>query len=374
MGRSGTMVRQLANFDAFIPKLLPPEPPLKFDDEMNLLLSEASLALGRLSGLTSIVSDPNLFVYIFVRKEALLSSQIEGTQCSLEDVLSPEIDKEDKRDDIEEVSNYVMAMNQGLDGLSRLPVCTRLIKEIHELLMKGVRGDRKTPGQFRTSQNWIGPSGSTLNTATFVPPPAEIVDECIGELEKFIHNEDGLPPLIKVALVHAQFETIHPFLDGNGRLGRLLITFLLCYWNVLDSPLLYISYYLKEHKSEYYAKLMNTRVKGDWESWIKFFLRAVKESAEISNNVAINIFNIHKKDRSRLLSIRHSSFSAQVFEEFCKNPILTSSFLMSNMKNSTKPKLQRSFNLLEKIGIIKEVSGRKRNKKYVYEEYLMTLL
>lgn len=374
MGRSGSLVKQPTNYTAFIPKHLPPDPPLIYDDELNLLLSEASLALGKLAGLTAIVSDPNLFIYIFVRKEALLSSQIEGTQCSLEDVLSPEIDKEEKRNDIEEVSNYVMAMNEGLNSLGRLPVCTRLIKEIHEILMKGVRGQKKTPGEFRNSQNWIGPAGSTLNTATFVPPPHHLVNEHIGKLEEFIHENDQIPPLVKVALVHAQFETIHPFLDGNGRLGRLLITFLLCYWKVLESPLLYISYFFKEYKSEYYAKLMGTRIKGDWESWIKFFLQAVKVSAEVSNTAAINIFKIHNQDRAKLLSVKHTSFSVDVFDEFCKNPILTSTYLMNNLKSPTKPKLQRSLKLLLELGIIKEISGKQRNKKYSYDEYLKALL
>lgn len=374
MNRAGSLVRQPDNYDAFIPKPLPPDPPLKLDEETSLLLSEASLSLGKLTGLTSIVSEPDLFIYIFVRKEALLSSQIEGTQCSLEDVLSPELDSPERKDDIEEVTNYVLAMNKGLAGLKDLPVCTRLIKQIHGVLMEGVRGQNKTPGEFRKSQNWIGPLGCTLTNATFVPPPPHLVEECIGKLENYIHEEDMTPPLIKAALIHAQFETIHPFLDGNGRLGRLLITFLLCYWTVLDQPLLYISYYFKRHKSEYYAKLMDTRMKGDWESWIKFFLRAVKESADISNSTALSIFKLHQIDKEKVFSNSPTRFTVEVFNEFCKNPIQTSSYLLKNLSTSTKPKIQRSLNHLEELNIVKEVTGKQRNKKYVYDSYLKLLL
>ena len=374
MNRAGSLVRQPENYDAFVPKPLPPDPPLKLDEETNLLLSEASLSLGKLTGLTSIVSEPDLFIYIFVRKEALLSSQIEGTQCSLEDILSPELDSPERKDDIEEVANYVQAMNKGLAGLKDLPVCTRLIKQIHSFLMEGVRGQNKTPGEFRKSQNWIGPLGSNLTNATFVPPPPHLVEECIGKLENYIHEEDNTPPLIKAALIHAQFETIHPFLDGNGRLGRLLITFLLCYWKVLEQPLLYISYYFKAYKSEYYAKLMDTRIKGDWESWVKFFLRAVKESSDISNSTALSIFKLHQVDKEKVLSNKPTSFTIEVFNEFCKNPIHTPSYLLKNLSTSTKPKIQRSLNYLEELKIVKEVTGKQRNKKYVYDSYLNLLL
>ena len=374
MGRAGTLVRQPEQYEAFIPNPLPPNPSLKMDDEMNLLLSEASLALGKLSGLTSIVHDPDLLIYIFVRKEALLSSQIEGTQCSLEDVLSPELEIAERNDDIEEVSNYVKAMNEGLGSLNDLPVCTRLIKNIHKTLMEGVRGQNKAPGEFRTSQNWIGPPGTTINNATFVPPPPKIVNECIGKLENFIHEDDLIPPLVKAALVHAQFETIHPFLDGNGRLGRLLITFLLCYWKVLDKPMLYISYFFKSHKSEYFAKLMDTRMKGDWESWVKFFLRAIKESSDLSNLTAISIFKLQKKDREIILLNKPTSFTVEVFNEFCRNPIQNSANLMKIMKAPTKPKIQRSLNHLQEVGILKEISGKQRNKKYVYDQYLNLLV
>lgn len=375
MGRAGQYVQQLKGYKAFIPASLPPDPALKQDDEFNYLLSNASLALGKLSGLTSVISDPDLFVYLYVRKEALLSSQIEGTQCSLEDVLSPGVEDDGlgKHDDIEEVSNYVKAMNEGLKRLSELPVCTRLIKEIHSTLMSGVRGAHKTPGEFRQSQNWIGRPDANLNTAEFVPPPFEEVDKLMSDLEKFIHADDKIPYLVKAALIHAQFETIHPFLDGNGRLGRLLITYLLCFWKVLDRPLLYLSYYFKAYRSEYYAKLMDVRLKGDWESWIKFFLKAVSESADMANSAALEIHRLHQADKERLQQSKPTTYTIQVFNEFCHDPILTGAVLIER-HSSTKPKVNRAFQYLLDLGIIREISGKQRNRKYAYHNYLQILV
>jgi Fic family protein len=374
MGRAGQYIKQLKGYKAFMPSALPPDPPIKQDDEYNFLLSKASLALGKLSGLASVISDPDLFVYLYVRKEALLSSQIEGTQCSLEDVLSPGIDDENhKHDDIEEVSNYVKAMNEGLKKLDEIPVCTRLIKEIHATLMSGVRGSHKTPGEFRKSQNWIGRPDANLNTAEFVPPPFEEVDRLMSELEKFIHTEDQIPPLVKAAIIHAQFETIHPFLDGNGRLGRLLITYLLCHWKVLDRPLLYLSYYFKAYRSEYYTKLMDIRFKGDWESWIKFFLKAVSESAEMANGAALEIHSLHQLDKDRLHLSKPTTYTIQVFNEFCHIPILSSTAL-TDRHNSTKPKVNRALQHLVKLGIVKEISGKQRNRRYAYDSYLQILV
>lgn len=374
MSRAGQYVQQLKGYKAFMPAPLPPNPALKQDDEFNYLLSNASLALGKLSGLASVISDPDLFVYLYVRKEALLSSQIEGTQCSLEDVLSPGAEEErSKHDDIEEVSNYVKAMNEGLKRLSELPVCTRLIKEIHATLMSGVRGANKTPGEFRQSQNWIGRPDANLNTAEFVPPPFEEVDKLMSDLEKFIHTDDKIPYLVKAALIHAQFETIHPFLDGNGRLGRLLITYLLCFWKVLDRPLLYLSYYFKAYRSEYYAKLMDVRLKGDWESWIKFFLKAVSESADMANSAALEIHRLHQADKEHLQQSKPTTYTVQVFNEFCHDPILTGAALIER-HSSTKPKVNRAFQHLLDLGIIREISGKQRNRKYAYHNYLQILV
>ena len=296
----------------------------------------------------------------------------------MEDILSPSGQPQSKdnvsgRHDIEEVSNYVKAMNQGLEKLNELPLCTRLIKEIHATLMTGVRGSNKTPGEFRKSQNWIGHPGANLKTAQYVPPPFEDVDRLMSELEKFIHADNYMPPLIKAALIHAQFETIHPFLDGNGRLGRLLITYLLCFWNVMDRPLLYISYYLKAHRSEYYTRLMDVRTKGDWEGWVKFFLRAVSESADTANAAAIEIYQLHNADRDLIQKNKVSAYVLKVFNEFCHNPILDTTNLVEKHK-STRPKAQRAIEYLLNLGIISEISGKQRNRKYAYHKYLQILV
>lgn len=373
--RAGRFVTQIRGYKAFQPNPLPPVPPLAQDEELAYLLGQATHAVGKLSGLSAIIPDPDLFVYLYVRKEALLSSQIEGTQCSLEDVLNPEVEPlsdSSRPQDIEEVSNYVKAMNQGLAKLESLPVCTRLIKEIHATLLQGVRGSGKTPGEFRRSQNWIGRPGATLMTAEFVPPPPEDVDGLMSDLEKFIHLTDRMPPLIKVALIHAQFETIHPFLDGNGRLGRLLITYLLVLWKILDKPLLYISYYFKAHRTEYYARLMDIRLRGDWESWIKFFLRAVHESAEMGTQSATEIYKLMKADRSRVQAENVSPATLQVYDHFCREPILSNSILVTRLKSS-KPTIQRALDYLQKLGIIREVSGKQRHRRYAYQAYLEIL-
>lgn len=375
MSRSGQYITQSKGYKAFIPKNLPPDPSLQIDMEMISLLSTANLSLGKLAALTTLVPDPDLFVYLYVRKEALLSSQIEGTQCSLEDILDPELEQhlEGHSKDIEEVSNYVLAMNKGLARLKELPVCTRLIKEMHETLMDGVRGANKTPGEFRISQNWIGRPGATLNTADFVPPPPDVVDQCMSDLEKFVHATDDIPPLIKAALIHAQFETIHPFLDGNGRLGRLLITYLLCYWNILEKPLLYLSYYFKANRTEYYSKLMNIRLKGDWEAWVKFFLRGISESAEMANSAATEIYKLHTRDRQAVIDMKVSPFAPTVFEEFCREPIMTVNSLKAKIPNSTAPKIQRALNGLVEKGILRELTGKKKNRLYAYAEYMNIL-
>ncbi len=249
--RAGRFISQASGYKAFIPAPLPPDPPLQLDSEMARLMSEADRALGRLDGVTSILPNPDLFVAMYVRHEAVLSSQIEGTQCTLEDVLEMEIDPSgaDQPKDIEEVVNYVGAMNYGLERLTTFPLSLRLIREIHRKLLENVRGAQRDPGEFRRTQNWIGPGGCTLATATFVPPPVPEMNEALGALERFMHEDASLPALAQIGLVHAQFETIHPFLDGNGRVGRLLITFLLCQRGILSQPLLYLSHYFKLHRA-----------------------------------------------------------------------------------------------------------------------------
>jgi Fic family protein len=376
--RAGKIISQSSGYKTFVPKPLPPEPPLQLDLETMTLLSNASLLLGRLNGLTSIIKDPELFVYLYVRKEALLSSQIEGTQCSLEDVLESPIDnietsKPRLRKDIEEVSNYVSAMNHGLERLKELPISARLLKELHKVLMKGVRGAHKTPGEFRQSQNWIGPPGTTLESAQFIPPPKEEANQAMYDLEKYIHSGDKLPPLIKAALIHAQFETIHPFLDGNGRLGRLLITFLLCQSKVMERPLLYLSYFFKANRTEYYARLMAIRMKGDWEGWIKFFLRGISETSQMANQAAIEIHSLHEKDLDKLKEAGASTATLQVFTVFCRFPLATIPEIQKEITNSNQNTLNRAVNNLIDLNILKQVGKSQRNRKFSYFSYLEIL-
>lgn len=375
--RAGQFITQPTGYKAFIPRPLPPEPPLNLDAETVTLLSQADRNLGRLDGLASIISDPDLFVYLYVRKEALLSSQIEGTQCSLEDVLG-DADQHaeaapERRHDIEEVSNYVNAMNQGLARLKDLPISTRLIREIHAILMQNVRGSNKTPGEFRVTQNWIGSPDANLSTAAFVPPPPQEVGPAMGALEKYIHSQDFLPPLIRAALVHAQFETIHPFLDGNGRLGRLLITFVLCNWGVIGKPLLYLSYYFKAHRSEYYARLMDIRTRGDWESWVKFFLRGVNETALMANQAALDIHQLHARDAEKLRGAKATQSMLQVFHLFCRFPAATIPGLVKAIPESNPMTLGRAVDKLVKLGILKKMGPNQRNRRFVYREYLDVL-
>src|SRR2546426_4331371 len=271
------------------------------DAELTRLLSDADRSLGRLDGIGSVLPNPDLFVAMYVRQEAVLSSQIEGTQSTLEDVLQFEVDAKgaDLPKDIEEVVNYVRAMNYGLKRLDELPLSLRLTREIHSELLRGARGAHRTPGEFRRTQNWIGPAGADLSSATFVPPPVPEMKEALNRFEKFLHD-DSLPVLIHTGLAHAQFETIHPFLDGNGRVGRLLITFLLCERKVLHRPLLYLSHYLKMHRAEYYDRLTAIRNDGNWESWLKFFLRGIDEVSGEAITTARQIFALRDEHRQAI--------------------------------------------------------------------------
>ncbi len=369
--RAGQYIMQPTGYRAFIPAPLPPEPALNLTPEVIMLLSNADRSLGKLSGLASVISEPDLFVYLYVRKEALLSSQIEGTQCSLEDVLTDE--EEIQNDDVKEVSNYVLAMNEGLKSLQNIPVSTRLIKQLHRKLLTDTRGSNKTPGEYRTTQNWIGQPGANLQTAEFIPPPANQIDECMNNLEKFIHENNDLPPLIKAGIAHAQFETIHPFLDGNGRIGRLLITLLLCSWEIMDKPLLYLSYFFKANRTEYYSRLTNIRLKGDWESWIKFFLRGVDESAKMANQAAVEIHDLHKRDAAKLRAANITPATNEIFSLLFKRPRINTWIVNYIVPNYTKPTIQRALNKLVELGILVEVSGKQRNRLYVYREYLNIL-
>ncbi len=374
--RVGGYERQPSGYNAFIPKRLPPSPPVVMDEEMWAGLSRADLALGRLDGSTESLPNPDLFVFMYVRKEAVLSSQIEGTQASLLDVLEFEAQtlEPGRPQDVAEVVNYVAAMNHGLERLKKLPVSLRLIREIHEKLMIGARGGQRAPGEFRKSQNWVGPQGSTLVTATYVPPPPQEMERALGELEKFLHDETPMPVLIKVGMAHAQFETIHPFLDGNGRVGRLLITFLLCQNAVLKRPLLYLSHYFKRNRTEYYDRLQATRERGDWEGWLKFFLRGVATVADEAAATARNIVTLREEHR-KLVAADQGQRTAKALpflESLFFRPIVTVSSVAEDAKLS-----YANANVLVKqfvgMGLLKETTGQKRHRRFAYEAYLALL-
>ena len=358
-------------FSSFIPHPLPFDPPLKYDNKMNDLLEKANRAIGRLDGATYILPNPDLFLYMYVRKEAVLSSQIEGTQASLSDLLEYENDIKGKSspDDVHEVFNYVTAINYGLDRLKKLPLNLRLIKEIHTKLMKGIRGGHKAPGEFRKTQNWIG--GTMPSNANFVPPPPHEVLSCMGNLEKFLHDpKSSTPSLIKAGLAHAQFETIHPFLDGNGRIGRLLITFVLCHDAVLAKPLLYLSLYFKQHRDEYYERLMAIRRKGDWEGWIKFYLRGVFEISKQATDAAKAIMNLQIEHRNRINSLgRASANSLRLLDLLYQKPLINVPKVAVHLGLS-QPAARKAINNLQKLEILTEISGKRRDRVYFYESYM----
>ena len=371
-GRAGTYIRQPRGYRAFIPKPLPVDPPLVIDQELWTKLSAGDRALGRLDGATEVLPNPNLFVAMFARREAVLSSQIEGTQASLVDVLEYEADAARKglRSDVAEVVNHVRAMNHGLERLESLPVSLRLIREIHEELLTDVRGGRRSPGEFRRTQNWIGPPGCTLTEAAFVPPPPHEMMAALSDLEAFLHADVDLPTLVNVGLVHAQFETIHPFIDGNGRVGRLLITFLLCQRKILRQPLLYLSLYLTRHKPEYYERLMAIRDYGDWEGWLKFFLQGVAEVANQATDTARRILQLREEHRDFVSQhIRGSANGLRLLDFLYQRPVVSVGLVTRELavSNPTANKLVNQFN---NAGLLVEITGRQRNRLFSYGSYL----
>ncbi|MFA5786295.1 MAG: Fic family protein [Actinomycetota bacterium] len=360
---------------AFIPFPLPPDPPLMLQGPIQPLLEQALLALGRLDSISTLLPDTGLFLYTYVRKEAVLSSQIEGTQSSLSDLLLSELEQAPgvPFDDVVEVSNYVAALDHGLARLrGGFPLSARLIREIHaELLARG-RGSRKDPGEFRRSQNWIG--GSRPGNAVFVPPPHTAVADCMACLERFLHgDEDGLPVLIKAALAHVQFETIHPFLDGNGRVGRLLITFLLCHAGVLSEPLLYLSLYFKQNREEYYRLLEAVRKEGDWESWITFFLNGVAETGTSAVATARRLGALFEEDRARLQTQGRKAGSALRVHDALKERPLATLQNVAQRADLSFPAAAAGMTLLVELSICRELTGRKRNRVFVYDRYLEIL-
>lgn len=364
---AGEMVR------AFVPPPLPPMPPI---DVLALLdrLSLAERALGRLDGITMLLPRQELFLYMYVRKEAVLSSQIEGTQSTLSDLLRFETEAQAGQpiDDIREVSNYVDAMMHGLERLEEMPLSLRLIREMHERLLQSGRGGTKSPGEFRRSQNWIG--GTRPGNALFVPPPTTELDACLGALERFMHEEESrLPALIKAGLLHVQFETIHPFLDGNGRIGRLLVTLYLCVNGVLRKPLLYLSLYLKTHRNDYYRLLQEVRERGAWEAWLDFFLAGVADTANQAFDAATRIVDLFKEDRERITAESDRAGSAlRVHDLFQQNPFLTANHLVERTGLSA-PTVNAVLADLERLAIVDEVTGRKRGRVFGYRRYLAIL-
>ena len=372
LNRAGRYIKQESGYLAFIPSPLPPVPPVEIAGKLQTELSLADRALGRLDGSITTLPNPDLFVMMYVKKEAVLSSQIEGTQSSLRELLAAEAQVFSSRGskDVEEVINYVKAMNRGLELLRELPVSIRLIREIHKTLLLNVRGAHAVPGEPRRSQNWIGPAGSTPATASFIPPPPHLLPELLSDFEKFIHSDTELPILIKTGLLHAQFETIHPFLDGNGRLGRLLITFLLMEQGVLQKPILYLSYFFKKHRQEYYDRLQNIRDTGDWESWLFFFLKGIEVVSEEAVSIVKSILELREKHRLAITHTlgRSAGNGHKVLESLFQNPIIT----VKDVENITKTTYAAANTLIkrfERLDILKEITGNMRNRRFLYHSY-----
>jgi len=357
---------------AFVPAPLPPRPPIDWTPELRSKFDQALLALGRLDSVSTLLPDTSLFLYMYVRKEAVLSSMIEGTQSSLSDLLLFELDQEPgvPLDDVREVSNYVAALDHGLRLLEEgLPLSLRLFREIHGVLLTKGRGSNQTPGEFRRSQNWIG--GTRPGNAAFVPPPAEEVLECMSKLELFLHDQpEPTPVLLKAALAHVQFETIHPFLDGNGRLGRLLIALLLCEQKVLREPMLYLSLYFKTHRQYYYELLNNVRMTGDWEAWLNFFAEAVIVTATQAVETAQQLLDLSNQDRDKISGLgRAATSTLQVHRALMEHPIATSGSLVEKT-GITPATVNKALGHLEQLGIVKELTAQKRNRLFSYARYI----
>ncbi|MBC7348465.1 MAG: Fic family protein [Candidatus Aminicenantes bacterium] len=360
---------------AFIPNPLPPNPPLELTTSRQRQLEKATLALGRLDSITLLLPDPDIFLYPYVRREALLSSQIEGTQSSLSDLLLFELEEAPgvPFEDVVEVSNYVAALEHGPQRLQDgFPLSNRLIREMHAILLSRGRGSDKSPGEFRRSQNWVG--GTRPGNAHFVPPPPGAVEECMSALERFLHDKTlPYPTLIKAALAHVQFETIHPFLDGNGRIGRLLIAFILHHDGILQKPLLYLSLYFKQHRSEYYRLLDLFRTDGDWEAWVDFFLEGVVNTAQNAVQTAQRLVTLFKEDTQKIQTVgRVANTALRVFNALCQRPILTLNEACRRTGGSF-PSVSKGMEALAKLNIAREITGRKRYRIFAYDRYLTIL-
>ena len=369
--RAGQYIRQTAGYRAFYPTPLPPDPPVKIDGKLQAILSEADLSLGRLDGSIQTLPDPDLFVLMYIRQEALLSSQIEGTQSTLQDVLAAEarILSPGPQRDAGEVINYIQAMRFGLAQLEQLPLSVRLIRQVHGRLLEGVRGSHLTPGELRTSQNWIG--GSNLREATFIPPPPMEVPKTLSELERFLNYPGDMPTLIWIGLAHAQFETIHPFLDGNGRVGRLLITFLLCERGVLLKPVLYLSHFFKQNRQQYYDELQSVRDSGSWEEWLGFFLRGVIKVSNQATVTARRILDLRERHRGLInerLGYRAGN-GHRVLEYLFEYPTVSVKEVQELLEVAY-PSANNLVTEMETCGILHEITGRSRGRVFLYQDYI----
>ncbi|MBI4982456.1 MAG: Fic family protein [Candidatus Omnitrophica bacterium] len=371
MNRAGTYINQLQGdiqYKAFVPNPLPYE--VKVDETLQHLLSKADLALGRLDGITEILPDVDFFIFMYTRKEATLSSQVEGTQATFADVLKAEAKIEDGEihKDVDEILNYIKALGYGLKKLEQLPFSLRLIKEIHATLLKGVRGEARTPGEFRKTQNWVG--GATINTARFVPPPSHELMRLLDNLEKFLHEHTRAPILIKTGLIHSQFETIHPFLDGNGRVGRLLITFYLCQQRVLRRPLLYISEFFKMHRQEYYDRLNAVRTEDGIEDWLKFFIEGVAITADKAVDTTRKILKLRERDIHKVMILNRASIRGKILLDFLYKAPLVQIKTVERVTGLKNPNAIALVSKFVKLGILKEITGHKRNRVFSYRDYI----
>jgi len=362
-------------YRAFIPSPLPPNPSIVWTPELEILRDAANQALGRLDGIESILPDTNLFLYQYVRKEAVLSSQIEGTQSTLSDLLLFELDETPGvlADDVREVSNYVTALQFGLKRIQEgMPISLRLLREIHAVLLRAGRGNTQEPGEFRRVQVWLG--GHTPTEAEFVPPPPERIMECLDPFERYLHDIPWrTPTLIKAALAHVQFETIHPFKDGNGRLGRLLITLLLCAEKCLTQPLLYLSLYFKQNRDEYYDRLQAVRTKGDWEGWLEFFFKGIAETARLAVTTAHRLRKLFAQDREKLQSLGRGAGSAIRVHQILQEKLVISVSLASATLHLSYPATNKALEQLQELGLVREVTAKRRNRLFVYSEYVAIL-
>ena len=375
MNRSGSYIKQLSGdmeYRSFLPSPLQNVALEEMNADFAALLADTAMSLGRLDGMASHIPDIDLFVSMYVRKEALMSSQIEGTQATLDDILDPEID-ENKNADVADVLNYIRATQFAMNRMKELPLCNRLLKETHEQLLSGIRGGEKNPGEFRRSQNWIGPPGGSIKNATFVPPNQDDMMQAMSDLEKYMNDEDNsLNALIRAALIHYQFETIHPFLDGNGRIGRLLIMLFLCSEKILSKPILYISYFLKLNRIEYYDRLMEVRNKGNYEQWIRFFIKALYQTSEDAIETINLLVNLRKKNQEAIAALERAKNVRRLFDYIEKSPII------DIRKTSTELGISftaaaRCVDKLCDLGILRQTETVKRNRCFAYEEYLNIL-